>query len=163
MKKNHIRWIFLFICVDQITKFIANMALELNEEMFFLGNVLFFSDAQNFGTAFQIVEGHPISVFITLALSLVLLLSFYHHTKEHESLTIHGILLMVGGISGNLLDRIFLHYIRDFIGISLCGFKVVLNLADVFLWSGLICIVIAEIREYRRKQKQKTAANEKDS
>lgn len=163
MKKNHIRWIFLFICVDQITKFIANMALELNEEVSILGNFLFFSDVQNFGTAFQIVEGHPISVFITLVLSLVLLLSFYHHTKEDEKLTIDGILLMVGGISGNLLDRMFLRYIRDFIGISLFGSKVVLNLADIFLWSGLICIVIAEIREYQRKQRQREETKEKDS
>ncbi len=161
MKKQHIRWIFAYICIDQITKFIANMALDLNEEVYILGDVLFFSDAQNYGTAFQIVEGHGLTVFFTLLLSLILLFSFYHHTKESERLTLNGILLMMGGICGNLLDRIFLRYIRDFIGISLFDTKVVLNLADLFLWGGLICIVIAEVHEYRQKMIQKQAAQTK--
>lgn len=155
MKKQHITWVFIYICIDQITKFIANLSIEIGHEFPLLGHFLYLTDAQNYGTAFQIVEGHMISVMITTVLSVVLLISFYHHIDETDKPSIHGILLMLGGLIGNLLDRLFLGYVRDIIGICLFDSHLILNLADIFLWTGLITVAFIELKRLQNKNMHK--------
>lgn len=151
MKKQHITWVFIFICIDQITKFIVNLSIEIGQEFPLIGDFLYLTDAQNYGTAFQIVEGHMFSVIITTVLSLVLLISFYHHIDEQDHLCIHSILLMLGGLGGNLLDRLCLGYVRDIIGICVFDTHLILNIADVLLWSGLIMMAVIELKRWYQK------------
>lgn len=153
MKKQHIKWILFYIFFDQITKFIINLTIEIGHEYPLISDFLYLTDKQNYGTAFHIVEGHMFSVIITTLLSLVLLISFYHHTEENDIRCIHGILLMLGGLSGNLLDRLFLGYVRDIIGISIFDFHVILNLADILLWIGLIIVAYTIIKQWQNKNK----------
>ena len=79
MKKQHIKWILFYICLDQITKFVINLSIGIGHEYPLISDFLYLTDKQNYGTAFHIVEGHMLSVIITTLLSLVLLISFYHH------------------------------------------------------------------------------------
>ncbi len=155
MKKQHITWVFIYIFIDQITKFITNLSIEIGHEFPLFGNFLYLTDAQNYGTAFQIVEGHMLSVIITTVLSLILLISFYHHSDEQDTWCIQGILLMLGGLTGNLLDRLFLGYVRDIIGIYIFDSHLILNLADIFLWFGLIMIALLEFKRWRKKDAEK--------
>lgn len=154
MKKQHIKWIFFYICIDQLTKFIINLSINLGDEIPLIGNFFYLTDAQNYGTAFQIVEGHTLTVIITTVLSLILLISFYHHTSEGDRLCIFGILMMMGGLCANLLDRLFLHYVRDILGICIFDMHIILNLADIFLWAGLIIIAVTEFKQWRNKQQK---------
>lgn len=153
MKKQHIKWILFYICFDQITKFIINLSIEIGHEYPLISDFLYLTDKQNYGTAFHIVEGHMLSVIITTLLSLVLLISFYHHTEEKDTRCIHGILLMLGGLGGNLLDRLFLGYVRDIIGISVFDAHLILNIADILLWAGLIIVVYTVIKQWQNKSK----------
>lgn len=155
MKKKHVRLIIVLLLVDQFTKFIADMTLSYKDELPIFGKTIYLINAQNYGTAFGIVEGHMLSVFIITILSLILLVSFYHHTKATDKLTVYGILCMMAGLLGNLMDRIFLQYVRDFIGISMFGGGLIMNLADVVLWTGLFMILYSEIKEFYAKNKQK--------
>lgn len=155
MKKHHIKWIFFYICIDQIIKFIINLTIEIGHELPLISNFLYLTDKQNYGTAFHIVEGHMLSVVITTVLSLVLLISFYHHCDEQDTWFIHGILLMLGGLGGNLLDRLFLGYVRDVIGICVFDNHIILNFADIFLWAGLLMIVFIEIKSHYLKNIKK--------
>lgn len=155
MKKQHIKWIFFYICIDQITKFIVNLTVGIGHEFPLISDFLYLTDKQNYGTAFHIVEGHMLSVVITTVLSLILLVSFYHHTNEKDVLCIHGILLMLGGLSGNLLDRLFLGYVRDIIGLSILETHLILNIADILLWIGLIIVAASEWKLWQSKSKLK--------
>ena len=51
-----------------------------------------------------------------------------------------GIGFLISGAIGNLVDRLFLGYVRDFISIRLFNF--VFNIADLFITIGVICFVI---------------------
>lgn len=155
MKKKHMRLIILLLLLDQFTKFIAGMSLSYTDELPILGKTLYLINAKNYGTAFGIVEGHMFSVFIITILSLILLFSFYHHTLDNDKVTVYGILCMMGGLLGNLVDRLFLHYVRDFIGVSIFGGGIIMNLADVILWVGLFMIVYSVIKEFYEKNEKK--------
>ena len=67
---------------------------------------------------------------------------------------------LISGAIGNLVDRIFLGYVRDFVSIKLFSF--VFNLADLFITAGVICfliyMIVAMIKEKRNNKK-----NEVDS
>ncbi len=56
----------------------------------------------------------------------------------------YGLSLLVGGMFGNVIDKIIFGKTVDFIPLSLGGIQVVLNIADVILWlgAGLVAYVI---------------------
>lgn len=151
MKKTHMKIIMALLCIDQISKFIAGITLPFQEESTSMNHMIYFMNAQNYGTAFGIVEGHMFSVLIITFLSLILLFSYYHHICEDDHLSLNGILLMMSGLLGNLMDRLFLSYVRDFIAISIFDEWIILNIADIFLWVGLGMIILAQIKENQSK------------
>lgn len=149
MNKRDIRWVLLLICIDQLTEFIVNLTVELDDEILVLGRFFCITDAQNFGTALHIVEGHTFLVILITALSLLLVFSYFHHVESDDHMSRYGLLCMMGGLCGNLLDRLFLHYVRDIFLVSIADFSMILNLADLFLWIGLILIVSSHLKELR--------------
>lgn len=156
MKRNHVTFITILLCIDQISKFIAGVTLPYQEEITSAPQFFHFMNAQNYGTAFGIVEGHMLSVLIITVLSLVLLFSYYQHVNENDNISVFGIILMMSGLLGNFMDRIFLSYVRDFIAISVFDEMIILNIADLFLWIGLGMIIYAQIKENQNKQNAKT-------
>ncbi len=154
MNKREIRWVLLLICVDQLTKFIVNLTVELGDEVPILGHFFCLSDAQNFGTAWNIVEGHGLLVILITVLSLILVYSYFHHLDDDDRMSRYGLLWMMGGLGGNLLDRLFLHYVRDIFLITIAGGSMILNLADLFLWAGLILVVVSHFKAWKASQSQ---------
>lgn len=154
MNKREIRWVILLICIDQLTKFIVNLTVELGEEISVLGRFFCISDAQNFATALHIVEGHYLMVIVITMLSLVLLFSYFHHLQADDHLSRKGLVLMMGGLCGNLLDRLFLHYVRDIFVFTVADSSIILNLADLFLWAGLLMVVISHLSAFKHPQDQ---------
>jgi signal peptidase II len=61
---------------------------------------------------------------------------------------------VLSGAIGNLVDRIFLGYVRDFISIRLFNF--IFNIADIFVTVGMILfmiyLVISMIKESKEKK-----------
>lgn len=152
MNKKEIKWVLLLICIDQLTKFIVNLSVELGDEIAVLGHFFCITDAQNFGTAFQIVEGHSIMVILITVLSLILVFSYFHHLDSDDRWSRYGLLWMMGGLSGNLLDRLFLHYVRDILLIRIGEASIILNFADLFLWAGLIMVLASHLKAWQTSQ-----------
>lgn len=155
MNKREIRWVFLLVCMDQLTKFIANLTVELGDEIAVLGRFLCITDAQNFGTALHIVEGHYLLVIFITILSLVLVFSYFHHIQSDDKMSRWGLVFMMSGLCGNLLDRLFLHYVRDIFLIAFLDASMILNLADLFLWIGLILVIISHLKTLRGPENAK--------
>ena len=62
------------------------------------------------------------------------------------------IALIIGGSLGNLFDRIYYNAVPDFMDLNYKGFHwFIFNVADIFITLGIICLILAEIINYKKK------------
>jgi signal peptidase II len=101
---------------------------------------------QNTGVAFGLLAG--LSPFVTALAALTLLfVLFYNRGRWQGSRLVRaGVALMAGGAAGNLLDRVRLGFVVDYLDLHVWP---VFNLADVAIVVGAGVLVLALSREGR--------------
>ena len=61
-------------------------------------------------------------------------------------------LIILGGSTGNLFDRIYYSAVPDFIDISYKGYHwFIFNVADIFISIGIICLIFVELMNYKKR------------
>lgn len=136
--KKHLILVFLIaaagVILDQFTKHLAVMYLKDQEPIPLIPGVLELHYLENRGAAFGLLQNQQILFFITTGLILVLLsyvvwkMPFVHNFKILHILA--G--FIYAGAVGNLLDRVRLHYVVDFIYFKLIDFPI-FNVADIYV------------------------------
>lgn len=131
---------FILVFFDQLTKFYFT-------EKYFDFGFFAFSYVKNYGISFGLFQGISNLIIIVSFLALGFLFYTRHEFKKHPVL----LTLIVSGIIGNLIDRIFLGYVVDFI-----NFKIwpVFNLADSFLVIGIILFIILSFQKSSKSSKR---------
>ena len=86
---------------------------------------------------------------IAVMVGVIVLVAKMPPVKRFRPLLAFAIQLFAGGI-GNLIDRIGLHYVRDFIYFKAIDFPV-FNVADVSVTCGVSLLVLLLIFVYREK------------
>lgn len=139
------------VTIDQLTKLWIRANLfpgaSLPEEGFFR-----LTHVHNTGSAFGLLanQGFLLTV-ITLAGLLVILL-LYRQLSSESVLGIAALGLVFGGAVGNLIDRLSLGYVTDFIDIRLWGdfHWPAFNLADSSITIGVFVLVYFLFRSLRK-------------
>ncbi len=136
--------LFLVLIIDQITKNMAlNQLLMQSHEFKYWGLKLIRNPGIMFGTwadlppILRVVSLSTLGSFILFIFIICQLLL----SKNLFTLRV-GMSLLVGGIMGNVIDRILSGSIIDFVYIKIGGFSSpIFNLADAFQWVGyaIIC------------------------
>jgi len=139
--------IILLVGIDQISKLLISSRLSLGESIN-LSPFLDFTLLHNTGIAFSFFSsGGDITrwllvAVVVLVLSYMFLLIFKRnslHCLEATSL----VLIFSGGL-GNLIDRVLLGYVVDFIHVYYKAYSFyVFNLADSFITLGIIVYLIS--------------------
>ncbi len=113
---------------------------------------------QNTGAAWSMFSGSTVALIIISVIIIALLGVYVFASKTKNALFYVSLGLIVGGAVGNLIDRIFLGYVRDFIKLEFMNFPI-FNTADCFLTVGVVCLVIyyliEVIKESKKKKEQK--------
>lgn len=142
--------IFLLVFLDQSTKFIFS---DINFANSYFGLV----SGKNFGSAFSLFSWVE-SYSLIIAIISIFLIFLLYYLREHFLVNIYSklaLLTFISGVIGNMIDRIFLGYVRDFFYIN--NFSI-FNFADVYLSVGIILLLYSE---YLEKDKEKLK-NEKN-
>lgn len=95
-------------------------------------------------------------IFIIMAFlfsAAIILFDIFNKKIETNAWFSVGATLMLGGTIGNLVDRLFLGYVRDFISLDFMDFAI-FNVADTSLCVGVVCIAIWLIFFAKEKDKQ---------
>ena len=88
---------------------------------------------------------------ITLLIIFVNLLIIFLVIKSKDK-SAYFFLIILGGSLGNLFDRIYYSAVPDFIDISYKDYHwFVFNVADIFISFGIICLIFAELLNYKKK------------
>ena len=144
MKKIYIFSLIIFI-IDFVSKIIIQKCFSLYESIILIPHFLNLTYVKNNGAAFSILSGNQLFlIFISI---LVLGGLFYYLKKEKlTNLKIIYYSLLIGGILGNLFDRIVYNSVIDFLDFKIFNYDApVFNLADTFIVIGVLLIIIENI------------------
>lgn len=144
--KNMILYIVTFLIIvigDQLSKMLVSSALILGQSETIIENFFYYTYSHNQGAAWGILSGH-VSLFIIIAfIALGAMIYYFSKTSKQEKLTRYGIVLVFAGAVGNIIDRIALGYVRDFIDFVIFGYDFpVFNIADMAVVIGVGLIIV---------------------
>jgi signal peptidase II len=149
------------VFADQLTKWLAVINLKGEESFPFWEGVFHFTYVENRGSAFGMLKDHR-WVFMTASTVIIIasLFIFFYYYKKLTPLMRWAIAFIVAGGIGNMIDRVFLGYVVDFLDFTLIDFAV-FNVADSFvcIGAGLLFLwyLFDIVNEFRMKKKEKLA------
>jgi len=136
--------VFGVLLLDQFSKWLVGQSITLYDQIPLLNDWLYFTHWQNTGGAFGILQGQSqwlAWVAVVVFVGIVLMLLFFPRSSKVVNF---GLALIAGGAMGNLIDRIVLGHVVDFVQVcfnGICGFPV-FNVADsaIVVGTGLILL-----------------------
>lgn len=160
-------WIILLVLIifaDQLSKWLVVALLQGKESVYVIPGVLRFTYVENDGAAFGMLDDHR-WVFLVLSTVMIIALIFYIvKYKPSSKWVMTSLILIVGGGIGNMIDRVLLGYVIDFI--DFCAFpnlwRWVFNIADSAVCVGTfmlsVWLIIDTVKEYKREKAEKEKA-----
>ncbi len=129
----------MVLLLDQVTKFVSRNYLLDGIPKDVLGNFFRITLRYNYGAAFSISWGGPIFLSVFTALACFFLVKYMLTVTDKKLMFWLGIIL--GGAVGNLVDRIAMGKVTDFIDIGLTGWRwPTFNVADIAICIGGIAV-----------------------
>lgn len=132
------------ILIDRIVKILVTNNFELNVRNEIINNFFYITNCHNYGAAFSLFSGNVIFlIFITL----IVLFLIYREVKKSSINKVSSILygLLLGGIIGNLFDRIFYGYVIDYLDFKIFNLDfAIFNIADMAIVIGALLLIIFE-------------------
>ena len=136
----------IVLLIDQIVKLLIKTNMNLNEEISIIPNFFSIQYLKNTGAAFSILENQTIILAIT---SIICISVIIYYLKKEENLTTAMYLsfgLVLGGILGNLIDRIVYQGVIDFLSFQIFNYNFpVFNIADIGITIGVLLLIIIYI------------------
>ncbi len=127
------------IAADQVTKHVVTSELALGEETDVVGPFTI-HHVQNTGIAFGLFGGATVFVTAFTALAVAWMLYFFARSGARHGLLPVALGFLIGGSGSNLVDRLRLGHVTDFLDIA---FWPAFNLADTFIVVGVALLVAA--------------------
>jgi signal peptidase II len=137
------------VVADQVTKAIVASELELGESVDVIGP-LSIHHVQNSGIAFGLFPTATAAVIVLTGVAVGWMLVFFARSGARHPILPVGLGLLLGGSVSNLLDRVRLGHVTDFLDFR---FWPAFNLADAFIVGGVAVLIGALLladREPRR-------------
>ncbi len=126
-------FIFTFILViDQVTKYLAIERLMGNPPIVVINNFFQLNYVENYGAAFGILQNKQLFFIIITVVIIAGIIIFMKSNKKLSKVMNISLALILSGAVGNLIDRIRLGYVIDFVDIKFGNFYdyPVFNIAD---------------------------------
>lgn len=138
----------IFLIADQMVKLILNNRMIINQTIVVVKNFFSITLVHNEGAAFSMLMGSRY-LFIFIGIAVIIGLILYIKKMEFiDDFDIFIYALLIGGILGNLIDRIFYGYVIDYLSFNFGNyFFPIFNFADICIVGSIILFLIRMIRE----------------
>jgi signal peptidase II len=152
MKRNvHLLiWPALIIVVlDQVSKYIVMTKIEIHRSIPVISGFFNLVHTRNRGIAFGMFNqpGSDLGYYLLLSatfVAVILLLFWFSRLKQEEWILVPGLSLILGGAIGNLIDRIRLREVTDFLDFYIGPYHwPAFNVADSAITVGTGWIVLS--------------------
>ena len=134
--------LIIFI-IDQIVKLFIGFSIPLNTSITVFNDFFYISNVHNYGAAFSILYGNRIFLIIVSFLALIFLYHFMLKNQNLNKIEIFTYSLLIGGILGNLFDRIIYGYVVDFFDFHIFNYNFpIFNIADICIVVSVFLIIV---------------------
>ena len=142
----------IILIIDQIVKLIINNSLELYQAIKVIPGFFSIIFVKNTGAAFSILEDNTVFLVILSVIVIIILDRFIKKEKNLTKLSIISFGLILGGIFGNLIDRIIHHGVIDYLSFTFFGYSFpIFNIADITITCGVGLLLLSMILEKKNK------------
>jgi signal peptidase II len=144
------------VVIDQLSKFMVKATIPLYAKYAVIPNLLDFTHVQNTGAAFGLLNAaefpYKSAVMIGIAtLALVAISLYARQLGSDEKLSRYGLVMILGGAFGNLIDRAIAGYVVDFVDVYWGEAHFwAFNVADAAISIGAILVLLEMIGVGRR-------------
>ncbi len=144
------------IVLDQLSKLLSVKLLAPIGSVPLWEGVLHLTYVENRGAAFGMLAEHR-WVFMSISTIAIIAIAIYLYSGRNTSkLYTSALMLIVSGGIGNMIDRIALGYVVDFIDFALIDFAV-FNIADSLVCIGAGLLVLALVLDIIKEAKLEKA------
>ncbi len=157
------------VALDQISKYLVVINMELYESVDVIPGIFRFTYIQNRGAAFGSMADNRWLFMVLSTVAIVAILVYLFWKRPSNKLVLASITLIVSGGIGNMIDRISLGYVIDFL--DFCAFPNlwmwVFNVADAFvcIGAGLLALwmILDTVREYKAEKAAKLSSSTEEA
>lgn len=143
----------IVIIIDQVIKILITTKMKVEDVITVIPNFFSIMYVKNKGAAFSILQDQKILLVIISLVVLFLLNKYIDRYKDFNKLSIISLGFIIGGIIGNLLDRLIQDGVIDFLSFQFGSyFFPVFNIADSFIVIGVGLLIISIIKEDKKKE-----------
>jgi signal peptidase II len=132
---------------DQLTKFIVSERLSLGDSVHIVGPFSI-HHVHNSGIAFGLFSNATPIVTALTAIAVGWMLLFFARSGARHPILPIALGLLIGGAASNLLDRVRLGHVTDFLDVE---FWPAFNLADTFIVLGVLILLAALLLPQRQR------------
>lgn len=144
----------IVLLLDQIVKIIINNCMTLYDEIKLIPNFFSIYYVKNTGAAFSILENNTTFLIIVTIIFILIINKFIKKEKEFTKLSSISLGLVLGGMFGNLIDRILHAGVIDYLSFEFFGYGFpIFNIADIGITVGVTLMLIDMLLEKKRRLK----------
>ncbi len=146
----------IFLMIDQFIKILVRSQIPLHKEVVVIPKFFSLYNTTNTGCAFSLLSNHQIFLIIFTLFVLIILDRYISKEKNFTSLAILSLGMIVGGILGNLIDRIIFKGVTDYLLFVFGTYAFpVFNIADILITVGvflyILDVIITDVIKRREK------------
>ena len=137
----------LIILLDQIVKLLITHNLVVGESIKIINNFFYITYVNNSGAAWSILTGNRILLIVITLLVLFIIYKYLIKNKKLQKIEqiIYG--LLVGGVIGNLIDRVVRGYVIDYLDFYIFNYDYpIFNIADAAIVIAVILLIYLIIK-----------------
>lgn len=137
----------IIVFIDQLVKIIIKTNMRVNTSIKIIDKFFYLTYVHNVGAAWSILSGYRYLLIILSISVLIFIYLIFIKNKEltnKENIT-YGIL--IGGIIGNLIDRIIYGYVIDYLDFYIFNYNYpIFNIADICIVISIFTLIILTIK-----------------
>lgn len=136
----------VFLMIDLLVKIIVINFMRLYDTIRIIPSFFNITYVRNTGAAFSILEDSRIFfIVITFVALIVIYLLLKDKVLNKYQTFLYS--MLIGGIAGNLIDRIIYGYVIDYLSFNIFSYSFpVFNIADSFIVISVLLLILNEMR-----------------
>jgi len=154
MKKKLYGISLMILILDRVTKLLVMNNLILGKRNPIINHFFSLTYTKNTGGAFSILSGNvPILIMVGMILGIGMIYTVQKNPPKNK-IEVLAIGSVLGGLFGNLWDRIQYQGVIDFLDFRIFSYQYpIFNIADIAIVLGIIGIILLEIRGENHESK----------